>query len=338
MQDLISVIVPVHNAEDFLYQCLHSITNQSYTNLEIILVDDDSTDISGEMCDKLALEDKRVRVIHKKGKGEGGARARNMGIEISTGKYIYFMDSDDYIETDMLKIMVETMDREQSDGVICSFHYVDRGGQELSWRTPRLETYKTMSGIEAASIFLTTLNIEGFSWNKLFKREILIENDIKFDEMKNSFVDMYAMFCALVKCNRVSFCNQQFYFYRQRSNSCIHTMNMRKLSNFKIVLTQIREAAINLELKEEANFFYCFRMTMQLFDAYKTKKEHGRKEWANIVTTYLWEKTFKNSLWGVEKQFIKYIKDDLAKNSIKLLIVRFALKKNNIRSKNGNPE
>lgn len=103
MNDLISLIVPVYNVEKYLDKCLETITNQTYSNMEIILIDDGSTDLSGKKCDEWEKKDSRVRVIHKK--NGGLSSARNAGIDVAKGKYISFIDSDDYIELNMIEIL-----------------------------------------------------------------------------------------------------------------------------------------------------------------------------------------------------------------------------------------
>ena len=104
MGDKISVIVPIYKVENYLHRCVDSIINQTYTNLEIILVDDGSPDNCPMICDEYAKKDSRIRIVHKK--NEGVAVARNVGIDIATGKYIMFVDSDDFIENDMIKSML----------------------------------------------------------------------------------------------------------------------------------------------------------------------------------------------------------------------------------------
>lgn len=321
MNEVISVIVPIHNAEKYLQECLESIINQSYQELEILLIDDSSTDQSGIICDEYAARDGRIRVIHNITGGEGGAKARNTGINLATGKFLYFMDSDDYIERNMLQQMHDTLCREQSQCVICSFHYIDEKGIELPWYTPQLEKYQTMPGIEAAKIFLTTLNIEGFSWNKMFCKEIIAEHNIRFDESMNSFVDMYGMFQATLSSERVSFCKEQFYYYRQRGTSCVHTMSLRKLGNFRRVIGQIVDEAKNEMLIDESNSFYAYRMTSQLFDAIKDKKSYNKEIWKQIKTEYKWKKIYDISILKVAKILFAYSTHNRLKNLIKVFAV-----------------
>jgi len=327
MEELISVIIPIHNSEKYLSECIDSIIDQSYSNLEIILVDDCSSDSSAAICDTYAGKDERVCVIHKTVKGgEGGAKARNEGIDRATGSLFYFMDSDDYIDSDMLAQMYDTMCRDKSDCVVSSFHYVDSEGNELPWRVPKLTGYQPMSGKAAAEIFLTTLNIEGFSWNKLFRREIMMKYQIRFDETMNSFVDMYGMFRAVLNCGRVSFYDARPYYYRQHNVSCVHTMDKRKLGNFKRVIGQISSLADESGMQEQSDFFEKYRMMMQLFDTVKAKKNYDRDVRKQIKQEYQWSSVFGCSLWKVYKVIFSYMEENKLKTGMKILWVWFHFK------------
>ena len=115
---LVSVVVPVYNSESFLDQCIQSIVNQSYKNIEVILVNDGSTDTSGAMCDKYASIDSRVKVIHKK--NGGLVTSRKEGIKLSTGDYILYVDGDDWIEVDLVKDYIQQVSKFNADVVIAS--------------------------------------------------------------------------------------------------------------------------------------------------------------------------------------------------------------------------
>lgn len=323
MKELISVIVPVHNAEKYLVDCIESIVEQSYKNLEIILVNDCSSDNSANICDSYAERDRRIRVIHRKEKGgEGGAKARNHGIAEAKGEILYFMDSDDYIEEDMLWNMHQIMQKENSQCVVTSFHYVDAEGKELAWRVPQINEYQCMSGKEAARIFLTTRDIEGFSWNKLIRRELIDSKGICFDESMNSFVDMYNMFKTVLYSDKVSFYHGRPYYYRQHNVSCVHTMNKRKLDNFKRVNEQIFKLASENNLVEEAEFFYRYRMILQLYDAIKMRKGYTKDVWGKIIEEYGWNKIFDVSVLKISKSLVMTIKEDKLKNIFKIFCVR----------------
>ena len=120
--ELISIIVPVYNVEQYLEKCVCSIINQTYKNLEIILVDDGATDSSGNMCDELAKSDNRIKVYHKE--NGGLSDARNYGVERATGEYIGFVDSDDYIDSEMYEKLYEAIKKEDVDVAECNFRFI----------------------------------------------------------------------------------------------------------------------------------------------------------------------------------------------------------------------
>ena len=323
MEELISVIVPIHNSEKYLSVCIESIIAQTYRNLQIVLVDDCSDDASGKICDDFAGKDERIHVIHRESKGgEGGAKARNTGIDYATGELLYFIDSDDYIDNDMLAQMYAIMCQEKSDCVVSSFHYVDSEGKDLPWRTPELSSYGVMSGYEAARVFLTTLNIEGFSWNKLIRRDVIDRYEIRFDESMNSFVDMYGMFSAVLNSNKVSFYPARPYYYRQLDTSCVHTINNRKLGNFKRVVTQIASLARENGMSSESDFFYMYRMVLQLFDAIRFRKKYDSISWIEIRKEYKWSTLFEASLWKGYRIILSYVKEEKIKTVMKIFLVQ----------------
>ena len=125
-KDLISVVIPIYNVQEFLPKCIDSVINQTYDNLEIILVDDGSPDDSGYICDKYKAKDSRIKVIHKK--NGGLSDARNVGIENSNGKYICFVDSDDIIHKDFIKCQYENIVKTRSDISVCLFERCHVGG------------------------------------------------------------------------------------------------------------------------------------------------------------------------------------------------------------------
>ncbi len=171
----ISIIVPVYNTEKYIGRCIESIQNQTYTNLEIILVDDGSKDDSLTICQKYAEKDSRIKVLHTK-KNFGVSNARNMGIERSTGEYIGFIDSDDYIE----KTMYETLVRYSDNRVlpICTYNMVDENKTILDQK----EIGDTVGEVDVKDFFLLCENILLNSpVNKLYESTIVKKNNIRFD-------------------------------------------------------------------------------------------------------------------------------------------------------------
>lgn len=176
---MISVIIPVFNVEEFLEKCINSVISQTYTELEIILVDDGSTDNSGKICDEYAKKDDRIKVIHKQNEGQGVAR--NYALDICKGDYIAFVDSDDYIELDMFEIMLKAIDSDNYDIAICGVKF-------LECETGRIRSIAfTDSVISGDSDLLIQRYLTGkcFSvmWNKLYKAQ-LFEN-LRFPSIRS---------------------------------------------------------------------------------------------------------------------------------------------------------
>ena len=168
--EMISVIVTAYNIEAYLERSVHSICQQTYQNLEIILVDDGSTDKSGELCDRMAKEDERIRVIHKK--NGGPAEARNEGMSIATGSFIGFVDGDDYIDTDMYEKMLSAMLKEQADIAICRYRRVYHDGMQ----DDSVDRVILWEGQEALQYYLEErdeYDIQNAAWNKLYRRRVL---------------------------------------------------------------------------------------------------------------------------------------------------------------------
>lgn len=234
--ELVSIIIPVYNVEAYLSQCIESVINQTYKNLEIILVDDGSTDNSGMICDEYALKDDRIKVIHKENAGQSSAR--NIGINQSNGSFIYCLDSDDYITENAIEMLFNKAKSEDADIVFFeAFSFCDSG--ELSKQTyQRNRQYKTSSGIEM---------FDSLSINKEFrvsvplffiKKSLLADNNLEF---KNGVIyeDMLYAFQLFVYAGRVSHCHESLYFRRYRSNS---TMTSKKtVKNFESSICVFKE-------------------------------------------------------------------------------------------------
>lgn len=163
----ISVIVPVYKVEPYLRKCLDSIVGQTYRNLEIILVDDGSPDNCGEICDEYAERDERIRVIHKK--NGGLSSARNAGLKLATGLYIGFVDSDDWIESDMYEYLLKGAQRSGSDITMCSFSSDTKtSSQKVGYRSEQL-----LNNSSAMWELLKDAETSNNVWNKLFRRELI---------------------------------------------------------------------------------------------------------------------------------------------------------------------
>lgn len=232
--DYISIIIPVYNAADYLDRCLESLTNQTCSKLEIILVDDGSTDTSSALCDQWAQSDSRIISLHQP--NGGAASARNTGLDAASGGYIMFVDADDYVDNRLCEVLLAELKRRQEvDCVICGLAYVDDHG--LSRQPQAVDEAMILSGLDAIRdryVFdRNRLNIVG-PCGKLFRREIW--DDLRFTSGLY-YEDMDIMPYLFTRCANVSCIPYIGYFYYQWEGSCSHgtgTDDKRVLDSFLI--------------------------------------------------------------------------------------------------------
>lgn len=215
MENIVSVIVPVYNVEKYLERCVQSILLQSYINLEIILVNDGSTDNSLELCRKYKKKDKRIMVIDKT--NGGLSDARNAGLEVATGEYVCFIDSDDFIESTMIEKMVAQAELDQADICVCDMEYLYDDGNK---------SFASGGDFSKASVKENPalIRINNSACNKLFKTSMFM--DVKFPVGKY-YEDLATVPILLYKANLVTKVNEAFYIYYQRTGSIAHTANKK---------------------------------------------------------------------------------------------------------------
>ena len=206
----ISIIVPVYNVEMYVEKCVCSILEQTYPDFELILVDDGSTDRSGELCEELARRDARIRVIHKT--NAGLSSARNTGIEAARGAYLGFVDSDDSIAPDMYETLYKNLVREQADVSICGIYHCYEGKAPKKAK-PGYGFYDAQEAIYAAFCGgLFGVN----AVDKLYKREIF--KTIRYPEGKTA-EDAFVIVRVFMQCKRIVAVSDQKYFYFHRAGS-----------------------------------------------------------------------------------------------------------------------
>ena len=230
---MISVIVPIYNVEKYLEKCIQSIINQTYRNLEIILVDDGSTDSSGEIADKYKNLDNRVKVIHKI--NGGLSDARNKGCEIATGEYISFIDSDDFVAENYL----EKIYRPDEEMVIGGVAKVDINGKVIERICPYLDGNVYIEDM-AKTFYKEQLatGIYGFVSSKLIKKSVIEKNKIRFDSKINLAED-YDFFLKIYGCiEQVWFTDYTGYYYEQETINSAITMDDNKIDFFEQINIQ----------------------------------------------------------------------------------------------------
>lgn len=209
--ELISIIVPVYNVEQYLDECLTSIIGQTYTNLEIILIDDGSTDASGKMCDEYTEKDKRIKVVHKENGGQAGAK--NIGLDICMGEYIAFVDSDDYVAPEYIEYMYKLLKKYNVAVSGCKWRFVYFNGNLEAQGKALIENVESQKDFYKNLLYGRRAVGQ---WGYLYKRSI-------FDNLRYRegiiFEDSDLVYKIFAKCDNTVISNNQLYYYRLRQGS-----------------------------------------------------------------------------------------------------------------------
>lgn len=224
---MISIIIPVYNVASYLEEFFISLMNQTFSNFELIIIDDGSTDSSLQIIKKYAHHFKEFILIEQSNKGV--SIARNIGLQRASKDYVIFLDPDDYLNKNYLKRMLEISLKTDSDIVICNykeFSDILEVNQNDNNSSPRIIK---KSGEYCCNQMLK-MNIEGYLWNKMFKRIQLIKNNFTF-ESGRYIQDWFPVFKQLYYSNNVSFTDEVLYYYRQRESSTLHRKEFKKLQD-----------------------------------------------------------------------------------------------------------
>lgn len=287
MEDLISVIVPVYNVEKYLKRCVDSILNQTYKNLEIILVDDGSPDKCGEICDEYAEKDGRVKVIHKE--NGGLSDARNVGIDIAKGKFISFIDSDDYVEKEYVKVLYSAIIKDKTDMAIGAHKVIYEGGSVLEKAT---QEESVLQPEEVLNRILYDNGIDLSAWAKLYRRELF--KDICFPKNR-LFEDAATTYKLVDRSKKISIISKSIYNYVIRKNSITGESFSEKKMDL-IISTQemcnyIKVKYPRLEKACDRRLMYAYLSTLSQLAISKTKFPNEK----NILMNYI-KKNKKNIL------------------------------------------
>lgn len=278
----VSIVIPVYNASTYLSKCLDSVINQSYRDIEIILVDDGSTDNSGKICDDYADNDKRIAVLH--GKNSGVSTARNNGIKSSTGEYVTFIDSDDIIHPDYIKKLVNNL----KEGIlpVCQ---IDNFYGEVIF----LDNEKEKINLDKDHfIELCKWNLLNTPCCKLYNLDIIRKNKILFDAKLSLGEDLLFNFDYLNYIDKIVIINQKLYYYRRSENDTLSTAYNPKMMDIQLLL-----------FDKYTEFFEKTSMDdnmLNLFDSYR---------FSTLMTII--ENEFKNKDIGFMKKYLN------AKNILK---------------------
>ena len=296
--DKISIIVPIYNIQEFLEKCVKSIQKQTYNNLEIILVDDGSTDNCKNMCDEFALKDERIKVIHKK--NGGLSSARNEGIKKATGNYVCFVDGDDYIREDYCEVLYNALIKTKSDVSAVAYKEIKNVKTRIynSASRSKKEFDDSCTIYNEDEIIIQFLHWKNFriAWNKLYKAEIIKNQYFKEGA---TFEDMFFNYKVLSNCNRVAYVNSPCYCYIRRDGSISTTYSEKNLNDFADaiidVFTNVKEKFPQLN---KHNYFALLQWFISLSLKYMSSNQKYPKviKKSNIIVNELNEYIETNDL------------------------------------------
>jgi glycosyltransferase involved in cell wall biosynthesis len=251
--DKISVIIPVYNVAPYIRKCLDSVINQTYKNLEIILVNDGSTDKSGSICDEYKATDKRIQVFSKK--NGGVSSAKNIGLNNATGKYIGFVDSDDWVEPDMYENMYNAAEKNNVQISVCGYYKNNNVIKNKTTISQDIITTENMLLYPLKRDYY--MGFCGYTWNKLFLADVML----KFDESIHYGEDVLLYSQIVLKGDCIgTFIDKPLYHYRQRNDSIANSKSIETKKDILKVYKIIEESFIKCgfsDISYWARGFYC---------------------------------------------------------------------------------
>lgn len=276
MNDKISIIVPIYKVEKYLDKCIESLVNQTYTNLEIILVDDGSPDKCPEMCDKWAEKDSRIKVIHKP--NGGLSDARNAGMKEANGEYIVFTDSDDFLDKHFIEYLYIAIIDNEVEMSSCDFAYYYDGDIVTNEVTRGKITVS--SSETAIEDILNNRNVRAVAWNKMFHRGLLVGEEFPVGKYHE---DEFFSYRIIHKAKKIAYIDSALYYYRQREGSIMASFNIKHLDSLEAGLERLsllKKYYPDLYIYDKATFCMgCVLMYLSALD----DKECDKKEIKKII-------------------------------------------------------
>ena len=243
MSGMVSVIIPVYNVEKYLKRCTDSILGQSYTDLEVILIDDGSTDSSGEICDQIMQADPRVKVIHKK--NGGVSSARNCGLDLCTGAYVSFADADDWMHPDMLRDMIAAIEAHEADFAVCKEQHVTEGpsGELVFSEAKRWDSISGQLAVDRDGVYQKVFAQTATLWNKVFRRDLIGEK--RLDTSLRYGEDCAFVLDVLNNANRAVIVPEVYYNYfsDRKGNVVSAPLDERSLELLRVAEDLYRDLA-----------------------------------------------------------------------------------------------
>lgn len=274
---MISVIIPAYNIAPYIERCVDSILKQTYTDFEILIVNDGSTDGTAELCDKLALRDNRVRVFHKQ--NGGVSSARNMALDNAKGNMISIIDGDDWVEPTLFEDAVNSL--KQNDAQVFMFEYfVDKNGESIKHRVADSK----YGVLDTETALIRTISPDNrFAWSKIFNKELLL--DTKFDVNLILGEDTLFVCEMIARAKKVFYSDKCYYHYIIRENSAITSaFNIRKMSGVEAYEKEL-ELCVNLGFKVAEDFARAAIVDLGIALCQKASKSDVKKQSYKITKT-----------------------------------------------------
>ena len=262
---LISIIVPAYKVEKYIRRCLDSLVNQTYQNLQIILIDDGSPDQSGQICDEYASKDPRITVIHQK--NGGLSDARNKGLDLASGDYIGFVDSDDWVHTEMYQQLMEAVLEHHVDIAICGHYYATRSEVYQPYKRSGLEIYDTR---QALLELIKDETFRNFMWNKIYKKDLF--EGVRFPKGQ-VMEDMAVAYRLFLKAERIALLDRPLYYYAVDNPGSISSNLTLKFLYDHILFLDQRLQDLKVDYPEilERQVMQIVKLSMMFYEKYDRK-------------------------------------------------------------------
>lgn len=299
--ELITVVVPIYNMGKYLERAVNSLLNQTYKKYEILLIDDGSTDCSGEKSEEYAKNNEKIKVYHKE--NGGLSSARNFGIEHANGKYIIFPDPDDWVSENYLETLISLVD-ETSDLEVCGHYVVTDKSMKPHSTIEKEYIYNRKEALESAMI---SSGFCGFAWNKLYHMEIIKRYNLRFDEELGMAQDLHFLVRYLMECNKIKYSTKPLYYYYQHIGGVTNApLSSRKISGLK-TYEKIAEIVKEdyLEIEKLARSTYA-NMSLQFMYIYFTNKMKDKILFYKLKSNFRKNISYflKNKNYGIERKLL----------------------------------
>lgn len=294
-KELITIIIPVYNVEKYIHKCIDSVINQTYKNLEIILIDDGSKDNCSIICDDYAQKDKRIKVIHKK--NEGVSSARNVGLNNAAGDWVTFIDADDWIEKDFCTKLMQNK-APNIDCLMCGYNRIINDKKiEIKSVVKQVKKYD-----DSRQYLINSLNPQtgyGFCHMKIIKRDSI--NKIRFNEQLNVAEDALFNMELSEKITKILFINDRLYNYRLNINSVVKKYDPNYVNKYLKAMETCKKFIFNkynddIEIMQNYYNFVAYHVLLIAVNyCYNPKNKYKRKSLIDTVKISIFKEGIKNS-------------------------------------------